>query len=603
MANNNPHVEIEINTSLTGTGAPDATRQLDKLEEQAKDTARTMDVMEGEARELEKALRAMAVDSPEFQRTAEDLGKVRKEINETNRAADQYAIKAGGAAGASRNWGLATLEVSRAVEDAQYGMRGMLNNIPGLVMMLGGGGGLAGILSLAAVGGNLLYESLGKVKEEAADTEALDKLTAKFKKIAEAGKQLDQERKRMGEFDLAEMMDLEQQAIDRETKAFLANIEAIKRRIEAAGALDAVQTQNRIAGVDAKRATGEITAAEAESQINDIKRDAAARELLRAKELSKLTDQTAEAQKLAAEKRLEAAERSKKAAEAEIKAADEREELLIREQKARQNLASAIGALEAAMKLLPSGMREMTKEDLERGKTISEKTLEKGVALDPAKEQALLNRINAALDAMAKVEEARALDSGKSIEGIAVARQAIEDELKRLKDNLQTANDRFKEAQQGKMDADIDAENRRGEGEAERGDMDREAIEQGLGDALDRTRDQWDRAGEQAGEEISKVFEAWVSALGNSAEQPKVKELIESLREKISDGIQEGELEQIRMVAGEIVSKVNRVTSTSAQAFGMLSNVMGNHEARLITIKGDLKRLQEIVERGAAEKP
>lgn len=599
----NPNVEIEINTSLTGTGATDATQQLDKLDDKGKETGRTLDAMEKEARDLEAAMRGMAVSSPEFQRTAEDLGRVRKEIQETNRLADEYAVKAGGAASASRNLGGAVLEVSRAVEDSQYGLRGIQNNLPGLVTMLGGGPGLAGVLSLAAVGGTLLYESLGKVKEEAADSEAIDKLAAKFKKIAETGKELAEERKKLGQFDLSEIMDMERDAIDRETKAFLANIEAIKRRIEAASALDAIQTENRIGGVEAKRETGAITDAEADKQINDIKRDAAARELLRARELSKLTDQTAAAEKEAAEKRLQAAERSKQTAEADIAAAEEKKEQILREQKSRQELNAALAALDAAMKLLPAGMREMTKEDLEANKAISEATLKNGSALDPEKLQRLLDNTNAALEAMKRVEEARAEDSGKSMENIAGARQKLQEELARLQENLATANDRFKEAQQGLMDAETNAENRRSEGEEERGNMDREAIEQGLGDALDRTRDQWDRAGEQAGEEISKVFEAWVSALGNSAEQPKVKELIESLREKISDGIQEGELEQIRMVATEIVSKVNRVSSVSSQAFSALNGVMGNHEARLQSIARDLKRLQEEVSKGATSKP
>ena len=43
------------------------------------------------------------------------------------------------------------LEVSRAAEDAQYGLRGVLNNIPGIVLSMGGTAGLAGAASLAAV--------------------------------------------------------------------------------------------------------------------------------------------------------------------------------------------------------------------------------------------------------------------------------------------------------------------------------------------------------------------------------------------------------------------------------------------------------------------
>lgn len=44
------------------------------------------------------------------------------------------------------------LEFSRAAEDAQYGIAGVVNNIPGLVASLGGGAGVVGAASLAAIG-------------------------------------------------------------------------------------------------------------------------------------------------------------------------------------------------------------------------------------------------------------------------------------------------------------------------------------------------------------------------------------------------------------------------------------------------------------------
>jgi hypothetical protein len=61
---------------------------------------------------------------------------------------DAAAKKAGST---SRNTGMAMLEFSRAFEDAQYGMAGVLNNIPGLLGALGLGAGLAGMASVAAV--------------------------------------------------------------------------------------------------------------------------------------------------------------------------------------------------------------------------------------------------------------------------------------------------------------------------------------------------------------------------------------------------------------------------------------------------------------------
>lgn len=78
------------------------------------------------------------------------------------------ALRAGGL-----DAGRAALELSRAAEDAQYGIAGVLNNLPGLVMMLGGGAGLAGALSLAAVGATQLVKHLGDIGGAAINEEAL----------------------------------------------------------------------------------------------------------------------------------------------------------------------------------------------------------------------------------------------------------------------------------------------------------------------------------------------------------------------------------------------------------------------------------------------
>lgn len=59
---------------------------------------------------------------------------------------------------AHRNVGLAALEGSRALEDLQYGVAGVVNNIPGLVMALGGGAGLTAAISLVTVAINQLVK-------------------------------------------------------------------------------------------------------------------------------------------------------------------------------------------------------------------------------------------------------------------------------------------------------------------------------------------------------------------------------------------------------------------------------------------------------------
>lgn len=52
------------------------------------------------------------------------------------------------------------LAFTQAVEDAQYGMQGVINNIPQMVMGFGGTAGLAGSLSLAAVAGYAAYKAM-----------------------------------------------------------------------------------------------------------------------------------------------------------------------------------------------------------------------------------------------------------------------------------------------------------------------------------------------------------------------------------------------------------------------------------------------------------
>jgi hypothetical protein len=72
----------------------------------------------------------------------------------------QAAQGAGGAAAAAGQSGrmgaMGFLYLSQAVEDAQYGFSAIVNNIPMLVMSLGGSSGVAGAVSIAAVAINLL---------------------------------------------------------------------------------------------------------------------------------------------------------------------------------------------------------------------------------------------------------------------------------------------------------------------------------------------------------------------------------------------------------------------------------------------------------------
>jgi hypothetical protein len=88
------------------------------------------------------------------------------------------------AAASTRNSSQALYVFSQGFEDLQYGMRGVLNNIPQLIFAMGGGAGLAGVISLAAVGGNALY----RMFEQSAPV--VDKAKEKFSEYVDKIREL-----------------------------------------------------------------------------------------------------------------------------------------------------------------------------------------------------------------------------------------------------------------------------------------------------------------------------------------------------------------------------------------------------------------------------
>ncbi len=117
--------------------------------------------MEAEGRELKKnteLLEAEIMQRLKAKRVAEE--------------AAQSTAKVGVAMqGARKDIGGAAMQAAYFFDDMQYGLKGVVNNIPQLAMALGLGGGLAGIISIAAVAANLLWEKFGGAKEAKAETE------------------------------------------------------------------------------------------------------------------------------------------------------------------------------------------------------------------------------------------------------------------------------------------------------------------------------------------------------------------------------------------------------------------------------------------------
>ncbi len=192
------NIPIKIVTSADTKGADDAQKKIAGLhkevataaESEAKSQAESKQAQERQAVSIEslrKQVRALndevekaEIGSKEYDTAVKKLTESQRDLGAAEKTHYENLSKARQAHGATekstRNVAQSTLLFSQGLEDAQYGIRGVLNNIPALVMSLGGGAGLAGVISMAAVGISLL-------------TEHFDLFGEKTKEVSEAEKQ------------------------------------------------------------------------------------------------------------------------------------------------------------------------------------------------------------------------------------------------------------------------------------------------------------------------------------------------------------------------------------------------------------------------------
>lgn len=127
--------------------------------------------------ELERRISALTRAQ---EREAQAAEKVARSSNQLDRNSQQ-------ATRSVKNMGQGLLQVAYFMDDVQYGIKGILNNIPGLVIGFGGGAGLAGAMSLAVLAGAKLYDWMGKTEDKSADL--AKKMKEHSKEIAEASRQ------------------------------------------------------------------------------------------------------------------------------------------------------------------------------------------------------------------------------------------------------------------------------------------------------------------------------------------------------------------------------------------------------------------------------
>ena len=113
--------------------------------------------------------------------------EAKQQIDALNKSTEQLDKDSKQATRSVKNMGQGALQAAYFFDDLQYGIRGIMNNIPGLVMGFGGGAGLAGAMSLAVLAGAKLYDWMGnteaKSKELAKAIEQQNEAIAKSQEV------------------------------------------------------------------------------------------------------------------------------------------------------------------------------------------------------------------------------------------------------------------------------------------------------------------------------------------------------------------------------------------------------------------------------------
>lgn len=107
----------------------------------------------------QNAGRTSGVGLPALELTPQSL----RSLETASARAQDLARKTAQAGQSGKAGALGFLAFSQAVEDAQYGMKGVLNNIPQMILGFGGSAGLAGIFSLLAVAAYGAFQAIQKL--------------------------------------------------------------------------------------------------------------------------------------------------------------------------------------------------------------------------------------------------------------------------------------------------------------------------------------------------------------------------------------------------------------------------------------------------------
>jgi hypothetical protein len=268
-------LDKSLDVKVKTTGADAAAKDIDKVDKATRKAEVSSKILsETQMRQGVRALEAVSDKARVAEFAYYDLNE---EVKRGSVSLGTFSSGQTKVSASTRNSSQALLMFSQGFEDAQYGIRGVLNNIPGLVIALGGTMGLAGGISIAAVALSQLgplFSATGESAEELKNKAA--KTAETIKEVATNMGELEGERfdAVIQEFDdlraaseaVKDQTDLTKaadralavSALDNATK----QEQAIRNLIAALGLqLDKLKELKAIA--DAEQAKRELTAAQA----------------------------------------------------------------------------------------------------------------------------------------------------------------------------------------------------------------------------------------------------------------------------------------------------------------------------------------------------
>lgn len=210
------------------------------------------------------------------------------------------------AAGSGRNMGNAMLQGSRAIQDLQYGLPGVVNNLEGIASALGMGAGVAGVVTVLAVAfqqlGPVIAKALAELDVSKIKTDGIQSLKDQLSGVIEVKSAAEQSAEK-----LAAALEKSRAAFQAESDALSHNLDMLKQRNAAANQASQNKLEGDIADIKAQglpkdqeaaliaakkgaaldeqfvrgqnEANARIGAAEGQVQIEQKAREAAAKEL------------------------------------------------------------------------------------------------------------------------------------------------------------------------------------------------------------------------------------------------------------------------------------------------------------------------------------